>query len=244
LEELDYNHEAANIRRMAELHAGAPEIVIPQVVDEATTRNVLTLEYVPGMSPTEACEAGQGLRDRWGEVLATFLLRGLLEHRFLHSDPNLANFSFLEDGRVVVYDFGSVKEVPEDIAIRYAELLVATAHGRGEVIPGLLKKMGILMKDGTPLPSFAIEPYLEIFSEVLRTSPIYTFGEDPDIYRRVFEVGMDNWKYSMDMQFPEDAIFINRALGGHFGNLARLGAAGPWRTLVFDAVARIGVPAD
>jgi len=244
LEELDYTHEAANIRRMAELHKGIPEIVIPRVVEEATTRTVLTLEYLPGMSAADACAAEQGLKDRWGAVLAEFLLRGLLEHRFLHADPNLANFAFLEDGRVVVYDFGSVKEVPADMALRYAELLVATAHGRGDEIPGILKEMGIFMKDGSLMPSAAVEPYLVIFHEVLRASPPYTFGEDPDIYRRVFNVGMDNWQYSMDMQFPEDAIFINRSLGGHFGNLARLGATGPWRDLVFDFVKRIGIETD
>ncbi len=171
-------------------------------------------------------------------------MRGLLEHRFLHADPNLANFAFLEDGRVVVYDFGSVKRVPEDMATRYAELLVATAHGRGDEIADILVKMGIHMNDGSPMPAPAIDPYLELFSEVLRASPPYTFGEDPDIYRRLFDIGMDNWQYSMDMQFPEDAIFINRALGGHFGNLARLGASGPWRRLVFEAVARTGVETD
>jgi hypothetical protein len=202
---------------------------------------VLTLEYLPGLSATEACAADGSLRDRWGVVLSEFLLRGLLEHRFLHADPNLANFAFLEDGRIVVYDFGSVKEVPTDMAARYAELLVATAHRRGNAIPEILKKMGIHLKDGSLMPMGAIEPYLEIFSEVLRDSPVYTFGEDPDIYRRVFNVGFDNWQYSKDMQFPEDAIFINRSLGGHFGNLARLGAAGPWRDLVFASVERFGV---
>ncbi len=244
MEELDYQNEAANIRRMTELHADVPDIVIPQVVEEATTRNILTLEYVPGMSPDRACAAEPGLRNRWGVVLAEFLLRGLLEHRFLHADPNLANFAFLEDGRVVVYDFGSVKRVPEDMATRYAELLVATAHGRGDEIARILVKMGIHMNDGSPMPSPAIDPYLELFSEVLRASPPYTFGEDPDIYRRLFDIGMDNWQYSMDMQFPEDAIFINRALGGHFGNLARLGASGPWLDLVFEAVARRGIETD
>ena len=29
----------------------------------------------------------------------------------IHADPNLANFSFLADGRVVVYDFGCVNSV-------------------------------------------------------------------------------------------------------------------------------------
>jgi predicted unusual protein kinase regulating ubiquinone biosynthesis (AarF/ABC1/UbiB family) len=243
LEELDYHHEAANIRRMAELHGDVREIVIPQVVEEATTRTVLTLEYVGGRSAEDVCNEGtdQDLKDRWGVVLAKFVLRGLLEHKFLHADPNLANFAFLDDGRVVVYDFGSVKQVPEDMAVRYAELLVATARGRGDAIPPILKKMGIFMRDGSLMPADAVEPYLEIFGAVLRATPPYTFGEDPDIYRRVIQTGMNNWQYSMDMEFPEDAIFINRALGGHFGNLARLGATGPWRDLVFDSVARLGV---
>ncbi len=52
LEELDYTHEAANINRMQELHADVPEIVIPNVVAEGTTRTVLTMEYVEGMPPS------------------------------------------------------------------------------------------------------------------------------------------------------------------------------------------------
>jgi predicted unusual protein kinase regulating ubiquinone biosynthesis (AarF/ABC1/UbiB family) len=56
------------------------------------------------------------LRDRWGAVLFDFMLRGPFEHRLIHADPNLSNFSFLADGRVVVYDFGCVKSVPEQTA--------------------------------------------------------------------------------------------------------------------------------
>ena len=39
--------------------------------------------------------------------------RGLVEQRFLHADPNFANYAFLEDGRLIVYDHGCVKRVPE-----------------------------------------------------------------------------------------------------------------------------------
>ena len=104
-EELDYLHEAERMRRMTELHAGVPEIVIPQVIEEASTTRILTTTYEEGLSPDEACSAAtpQELKDRWGLVLFDFLLRGLLEHRLLHADPNLANFAFRRDGRVVVY---------------------------------------------------------------------------------------------------------------------------------------------
>jgi len=242
LEELDYTHEAENIRRMAELHAEVPEIVIPRVVVEATTRNVLTMEFVGGIAPGDACsdQFDEKTRDRWGVVLAEFLMRGLMEHRFLHADPNLANFAFREDGRVVVYDFGCVKEVPEAMAGSYAELLVAAAEGRGDEVPEILQRMGMHMKDDQPLPAEAIDPYIEMFAEVLRSEPPYTFGDNEDLYRRLFQLGFANMEYSKDMVFPEDAIFIDRALGGHFGNLSRLRATGPWRDLVFRYAARRG----
>lgn len=241
LEELDYTHEASNIRRMAELHSNVPEIVIPTVVEEATTRNVLTMEYVGGISPTEACsdEFDEETRNQWGTVLAEFLMRGLMEHRFLHADPNLANFAFLADGRVIVYDFGSVKEVPEELARGYGDLLVAAAEGGGEQVSEVMRKMGMHMKGGEPLPPDAIDPYAEIFGEVLRAEPPYTFGDDEGLYSRLFDLGFSNMEYSKDMVFPEDAIFIHRSLGGHFGNLSRLRATGPWRDLVFRYAGRL-----
>ncbi|MCD4750366.1 MAG: hypothetical protein K8R59_13425, partial [Thermoanaerobaculales bacterium] len=111
LEELDYTVEAEHMRRMAELYDDVPEIVIPGVITEATRKNVLTMEYVGGMTTDEvfSTSCSQEQRDRWGQVLLEFQFRGLFRHRLLHADPNLANFSFLEDGRVIVYDFGCVK---------------------------------------------------------------------------------------------------------------------------------------
>jgi predicted unusual protein kinase regulating ubiquinone biosynthesis (AarF/ABC1/UbiB family) len=243
LEELDYRHEAAHMRRMAELHGEVPEIIIPEVVDEATTRNILTMEYVGGIGPSEACSDAfdKGMRDRWGGVLAEFLMRGLMEHRLLHADPNLANFAFREDGTVVVYDFGCVKEVPEVLARGYAELLVAASEGRGAEVPGILLGMGVHMIDGERLPSDVVDPYVEMFGEILRAEPPYTFGEDGELYRRLFDLGFANMEYGRDIVFPEDAIFVNRSLGGHFGNLSRLGATGPWRDIVLRYAARAGV---
>ena len=116
-EKLDYVNEAENLRRMAELWAGSDAVVIPGVIDAASSRRVLTMEYLSGYMPDGACDDArpQALRDRCGAVLFDFVLCGLFEHRIIHADPNLANFSFLADGRVVVYDYGCVKSVPRAI---------------------------------------------------------------------------------------------------------------------------------
>ena len=236
LEELDYRHEAENIRRMGELHAEIPEIIVPRVVDEASSRNVLTMEYVEGTPPGEACSDGYSseLKDRWGTVLVEFLLRGLLEHRMLHADPNLANFSFREDGRIVVYDYGCVKRVPAEIAVGYRDLILAAIEDRKSEIPEILHRMGMSREGDSPLPLELTDPWVEIFDPILAVGPPYTFGDDDEFFSRLMDLKLRTWSDAIDVRFPEDLIFISRTFAGHFGNLSTLRATGPWRDLALE----------
>jgi predicted unusual protein kinase regulating ubiquinone biosynthesis (AarF/ABC1/UbiB family) len=76
-EELDYLKEADNIQRMAALHANTPEIIVPDVVQEATTKRVLTMGFVDGIPPGEAVsdQFPQDLKDQWGVTLFELTLR-------------------------------------------------------------------------------------------------------------------------------------------------------------------------
>ncbi len=236
LEELDYRNEADNMRRMAELHRDIPEVVIPGVIEERSSDRVLTMEYCEGISPDEACSEhySQQQKDLWGASLFEFEIRGFFAHRLLHADPNLANFAFLEDGRVIVYDFGCMKSVPDALVEGVAQLVLAVGEGRHRDVPHVLLEMGVY-KEGNaraPLPLDLTTPYVEIFGEIFRDRPIYRFGEDAEFYDKLVALGMANWSKAADISFPNDIIFVNRSLGGHFGNLARLHAAGHWGEIV------------
>lgn len=238
LEELDYLREAATLERMRALHADVPDVVIPAVVREATTARVLTMERVDGIPPDEACSARHDaeLRDSWGRTLFEFVFRGLFVHRVLHADPNLSNFAFLPDGRVVVYDFGCTKEIPEAIAAGYARVMRAAIGGRRGDIPGILRDLGVGFADGSPLPASMTTPFVDLFGDMLRADPPYTFGSDPTIYARLFDLGLSHARDASQLRYPRDVVFVNRTLGGHFGNLARLRATGRWRELALRFV--------
>jgi predicted unusual protein kinase regulating ubiquinone biosynthesis (AarF/ABC1/UbiB family) len=242
VEELDYEHEARNIHRMRALHADVAEIVIPRVIEERSTDRVLTMELVEGIAPAEAVAGryGEELERRWARALFELQMRGIFEHRLLHSDPNLANFAFLQDGRVIVYDFGSVKRIPDRIATGYARLFLAALDDRRADMPEILAEIGLTKGDGEAIDGEVIDPYIDLFAEILRPDPPYRFGEDEELYGRVMRLGMANWSQATDLRFPEDVIFIDRSLAGHFGNLIRLRAVGPWRELV-ERYARIGL---
>ncbi len=240
LEELDYLREAESIRRMAALHADVPDIVIPGVVEEATTRSVLTLEYLPGLSPDDACSprVAQATRDQWGCVLFRFVFRGLLAHRFLHADPNLSNFAFLADGRVVVYDFGCVKEIPSKVARGYRELIQASLDGKVEELPAALHTIGLHLAGGEPLPLEMVAPGARPFVEMLRAPGGYRFGDEAHVYELFFQLGSENLMARRSVKIPRDIVFVNRTLVGHFGNLSRLKARGDWGAMLASCVER------
>ncbi len=234
LEELDYAHEAENMRQMAALYGEVPEIIIPEVIDELSTTNVLTMEFVGGIPPRQAISDRypQKLKNEWGRVLFEFQVRGLFHDRLLHADPNLANFAFLEDGRVIVYDFGCMKRIPNKIAIGYSALVRAVLEDRRQDIPDQLLDLGVFRAGRVPISQEIIDPYFDLVFEMVREDPPYIFGEDEQFYEKIMELGAASWSHSMDMSFPEDIIFIDRSFAGHFGNLTTLRAQGPWRQLL------------
>jgi len=218
---------------MARLYEDVETVVIPQVVEEASSRTVLTMEYVEGLSADEACSADypQSLRDEWGRNLLELQFRGLLAHRLLHADPNLANFAFREDGRVVIYDFGCVKSIPRDLAVGYAKLLLAVLDDRWAEVPEILVGIGVYKGDRQPISREITDAYAQVLSRIVRDNPPYTFGED-DLAEQLIDIGFHYWSEAVDMQFPSDAVFVNRTFAGHVGNLGRLRATGPWRDIV------------
>jgi predicted unusual protein kinase regulating ubiquinone biosynthesis (AarF/ABC1/UbiB family) len=233
-EELDYVNEAQNIRRMAGLWAGSDQVVVPAVIDAASSRRVLTMEYVAGFTPDEACDDArpQALRDRWGAVLVDLVLRGLFEHRMIHADPNLANFSFLADGRVIVYDYGCVKSVPRHIVKGYRELARAALDGRRREVPALLAAMGVTSGSGGPVSAELVAPALDFVQKMLDDEHPYRFGGNDQLFRRLFDTATSRFAEAKDIRFPHHIIFIDRTLVGHFGNLSRLRAAAPWRRML------------
>lgn len=230
LEELDYRQEAENIARMREHYADDPGVLIPAVIPEASSRRVLTLEYVPGIGPEEACSGvhDQALRDRWGAQLLRFVMRGLLEHRFLHADPNFGNFAFREDGRLVVYDHGCVKQVPEATAAGCARILRSCLGQDLRVLPGQLHTLGVFdRRSGSAVPRRVVEPLAKEVLVMVGAEP-YPFSKDCSLYGALLDRDGAYLRELTRLELPADLVFVNRTLSGVFGNLCRLRATQRW----------------
>ncbi|TMA43923.1 MAG: hypothetical protein E6J83_09505 [Deltaproteobacteria bacterium] len=91
--ELDFVHEADNAERMGAHLAARPDVLVPPVVREWSTRRVLVMDYAPGVRVTDVA----GLRalgldppDVARRLLELFCEQ-LLVHGFFHADPHPGN---------------------------------------------------------------------------------------------------------------------------------------------------------
>jgi len=159
-------------------------------------------------------------------------LRGLLEQHFLHADPNFANFSFLEDGRLIVYDHGCMKAIDPQLARGYRRTLGVLLDGDVASLPACLHDMGVYKRTGgQPIPAELLQPITDVACAIVGDEP-FRFSGDTELYDTLFDLSLSDISEYNDINLPPDMVFVNRTLGGLFGNPCRLGAEGRWREVL------------
>jgi predicted unusual protein kinase regulating ubiquinone biosynthesis (AarF/ABC1/UbiB family) len=161
-EEMDYFNEASNAEKFAQLHAHNPRIAVPHIHREATSRRVLTMEWIDGVKLTNL-EAVRELGfdpDDMVQVGVDCSLQQLLEHGFFHADPHPGNLLALADGRLAYLDFGMMSEVSRESRTGLIQAVVHLVN----------RNFGKLSKDFVSLGFLAedvnLEPIVPAFETV------------------------------------------------------------------------------
>ncbi len=110
-EELDFRIEAGNIEAVRAAASGSVEVVVPRVFRELSSRRVLVIEWLDGVSIRDARQRLDELgvdRHVLAQQLLLFMLRQIMLDGVFHADPHPGNVMLLRDGRPALIDFGSV----------------------------------------------------------------------------------------------------------------------------------------
>jgi ubiquinone biosynthesis protein len=115
--ELDFTTEASNMVKFRTNLKGHPDIVIPTVHWECSSRRVLCLERLHGIKigDIEALDAAGFDRKRLAALGAEGLIQQVLVDGFFHGDLHPGNVFALEGNRIGLVDFGMVGRLtPQD----------------------------------------------------------------------------------------------------------------------------------
>ena len=143
-EELDYELEAQNHRRIERLMRGHPFVRVPRVYTELCTRRVLVSEYVEGERFEVVRRLDEAQRDRYGEVVFRFYFGLLYRNRIALGDPHPGNFLLCPGGRVCFLDFGLLREVDAGRVAQERAIAAAVRAGDAPSLKAALVAGGYL----------------------------------------------------------------------------------------------------
>ncbi|XP_075644871.1 putative aarF domain-containing protein kinase At1g71810, chloroplastic isoform X2 [Castanea sativa] len=113
--EMDYIKEANNGLRFRQLYGGLPDVLVPKMFVEHSTRKVLVMEWVEGKKLSE-------VQDLYlVEVGVYCSFNQLLEYGFYHADPHPGNLLRTYDGKLAYLDFGMMGEFKQELRDGFIE---------------------------------------------------------------------------------------------------------------------------
>ncbi len=130
MQELNFLIEAENCEKFAANFANDPAIRFPKVYRQATSKNVLTLEFFDGKKLNHAVRDGYD-----GKLIAKksvgVIIKMAFDHGFFHADPHPGNIIILgtpEDPVIGLIDVGMVGRLSPELRDRTVDLLMAAVR--------------------------------------------------------------------------------------------------------------------
>jgi aarF domain-containing kinase len=235
--ECDYLREAECGARFRKLLQDDPVFVVPEVIPEASGKQVLTMEMLEGVAVTKIQDFTQEQRDWIGTQIMRLCLREIIEFRYMQTDPNWTNFLYnARTNRLELLDFGASREYPEEFINKYVRTLVAASRNDRTACHDLSVQLGYL----TGMESQAMAD--------AHVSSIVTIAEpfmlsSPDVYDFRDQTITDRVRALIPLMIrerlappPEETYSLHRKLSGAFLLCARLGSRVPCKELFADAV--------
>lgn len=145
-EELDYVREARHMNLYGELLGEIPEIRVPSVVPDLSTRRLLTMEWLDGQPLLSHVEAGQEVRDLLARTLFKAWWTPFIHHGVIHGDPHLGNYTVIEaDGSpagINLLDFGCVRIFPPRFVTGVTDLYHGLLKDDEDAVVGAYESWG------------------------------------------------------------------------------------------------------
>lgn len=212
-EEIDYITEAANAKRFKEMFKNDPQMYIPRVYEEYTSRRVLVLEWIDGIKVNDyaALDAAGINRLEVANRTVRAYFRQFFEEGFFHADPHPGNIFIKKgapgEGPIIEFvDFGMVGSLSKSMQKALKDLFLSFVMRDSRALVDALSRLGFI---GPGANTTALERGLSMMLEQYYGM---TLGQarELDIPEVTEEVG--RLLYGQPFQIPAQFAFTGRAI--------------------------------
>jgi predicted unusual protein kinase regulating ubiquinone biosynthesis (AarF/ABC1/UbiB family) len=212
--ELDFGREGRNAERIAANFAGAEDIVVPRIHWQLSTQRVLTMEYVDGIKISDVAglrAAGIDTADV-AKVLIVAFSEMLLRHGIFHADPHPGNLLVTPGPKLVLVDFGQVKEIGPQFRLVFAQMTRALVGEDETALGRSFRDLGFRMKQDS------VEGYEQLgnayVGNIARQMTATGAGwADPAQFRDSYRDVLRILRANPLIKVPPDLLFVGRVMG-------------------------------
>jgi predicted unusual protein kinase regulating ubiquinone biosynthesis (AarF/ABC1/UbiB family) len=217
--EVDMVNEAANMRAIAADLAQRPDVVIPEVVDEFTTRRVLTMQYIDGVKITDlAGMRAAGIQpEKVFPLLTDVYFEQILRRGHFQADPHPGNLLALPGNRLAILDFGLSKRFTPGFREAFKATTRAMFDGDNKAMVEGMKAQGFRLRDDNDEAGFIAT------GDFFRAMSDPTTYRDRDVMEGVNEAWMQALKKNPAVEMPGEMALPMRVFGLLFGLGAAMG---------------------
>ncbi len=145
-EEMDYIIESENLKKIKKDMEENNKVIVPSVFDDFSSKNVLTMEYLPGIKVTNVQALDEKGIDREQLVIDVHkvFFTMLLKHSIFHADPHPGNISITDDGKLILYDYGMVGRINNETRFKLIRLYLALVEKNPPRVVNAMNDLGML----------------------------------------------------------------------------------------------------
>ncbi|ELA7334361.1 TPA: ABC1 kinase family protein [Vibrio parahaemolyticus] len=232
-DEANYEREAQFACRYHEALQGHPHFVVPKIYPEISSQSVLAMAFIQGTPIEKIANYDQETRDFVMHNLLELLFKELFEFKMVQTDPNFANYLYLEQSKQIgLLDFGATREYSERFSSGYRQAFSSVVNDDEQGLNDALEQIGFFAQSIKPEQRTAILDLVKMACEPMLIDEAYDFKAS-GLAQKLREAGTI---LSMEQDYwhtpPADAIFLHRKIGGMYLLAARIGAKVNIRRLV------------
>ena len=213
--ETNYELEAENINLFSGFLNGSKVIHVPQVYNELSTDQTLTMSFLEGRELSNIMQFDQLARDEISLNLIELLFNEIFNFKMVQTDPNLANFLLNRGGKsICILDFGACCRVSENTYRLYKELLSVALSLDLNCIKSFLQEKNFIPQETSMAGTKFLENIISVTINELSKDETFDFQKS-----KVFQlIVQENLNLYFDLipssVLGSDFIFIQRKIFG------------------------------
>jgi predicted unusual protein kinase regulating ubiquinone biosynthesis (AarF/ABC1/UbiB family) len=232
-EELDYELEAVNQQLFARFYRDHPFIHVPAVVEELSSRRVLTTELAQGVRFDELLTWSQDEKNLAAESIYRFVFGSLYRLHAFNGDPHPGNYLFRPGGNVTFLDFGLVKHFTADEIDMLARMSETFAVERDmKAFRKEVTDAGFLKDSDRFTDEQVCDYFVHFYEFVMEDAPMTTTPEwSSESVRRFFDQSGEHGEIMRAANVPASFVILQRINLGLGAVLGELRATCNWRRI-------------